>query len=356
MDRIMQMAIFIGVFIIVFASLNFYVLSRIYSIFNLKKNAFFYVLFAAFSLSFILASFLGRIFSGQFTNYAYVLASTWIGVVFLLFIAMIISDVARLSGAPPKTTGLVLLGLALILSVYSLINAAAVRTNAIDVNISGLGQDITAIQLSDLHIGAIHGKEYLARIVAKVNSLNPDVVFITGDLVDGSGPLQEGFFEPIDEINAPVYFSPGNHEHYEGIDAVLQMLEKTKMTILRNEKAEFNGVQIIGVDFSDSKKYLETVLPNITYNEDSPTVLLFHSPDSFEYAASKGVDLVLSGHTHVGQIFPFNFLVKMRYSRINGIYRERNSTLYVSSGAGTWGPPMRLGSHSEIVVLRLKKN
>ncbi|MFA6089803.1 MAG: metallophosphoesterase, partial [Candidatus Woesearchaeota archaeon] len=192
-------------------------------------------------------------------------------------------------------------------------------------------------------------------IIEKTNSLNPDVVVITGDFVDGSGKLSIKTFEQLNNIKAPTFMVMGNHEFYEGEQRVIDLLSETKVKVLRNESELIKGINIIGLDYSENKSYVAEHLKNIEFNNSKPTILLNHVPMGYEDAAKSGVKLQLSGHTHNGQIFPFTLLVKARFPKINGLYNIDNLSLYVSPGTGTWGPPMRLGSKNEITVLKLKK-
>jgi hypothetical protein len=195
----------------------------------------------------------------------------------------------------------------------------------------------------------------LEKIVKKTNELKPDVVALTGDLVDGSAPVTLEMLKPIEKIKAPIFFVIGNHEIYDDLKFVIPMLNRTKMKIIRNTVINWKGIQIAGIDFYESSKPAIKALNQIRLNKNKFSILLNHAPIGFETAAKAGFDLQLSGHTHNGQIFPFNFLVKLRYKFLTGLHKINNSYLFVSQGTGTWGPPMRLLTDSEIVVIELKR-
>jgi len=200
--------------------------------------------------------------------------------------------------------------------------------------------DIRIVLLSDIHIGSIRNSGYMEKIVKKTNYLNPDIVLITGDIVDGSARLHKKTFCSIDNI--------------QGLDEVYRVLKPTKMKILRNEVFQFNGIQIIGVDYSFKKNHLNNVLNKLNIDKNIPSILMYHFPQDIEVSNKFKVNLQLSGHTHNGQIFPFNLLVKLLFPYFNGFYNYKDTLIYVSEGTGTWGPPMRLGSRNEITLITLK--
>jgi predicted MPP superfamily phosphohydrolase len=148
---------------------------------------------------------------------------------------------------------------------------------------------------------------------------------------------------------APVLFTSGNHEVYAGYDNVRQMLAATQIRWLRNEIVEFNGIRIIGVDNSYSTELMESVLAR-TSPGPAFTILMNHQPTGFDIAARHRIGLMLSGHVHNGQIWPFNYIVGIFYPYLKGLHERAGAFLNVSAGTGIWGPPMRLGSHSEIVL------
>jgi predicted MPP superfamily phosphohydrolase len=145
-------------------------------------------------------------------------------------------------------------------------------------------------------------------------------------------------------------FTSGNHEVYAGYDNVRQMLAATQVRWLRNEIVEFNGIRIIGVDNSYGTELLQSVLDR-TPSSPAFTILMNHQPTGFDIAARRGVGLTLSGHVHDGQIWPFNYVVGLFYPYLKGLHENGGAFLNVSTGTGIWGPPMRLGSRTEIVLL-----
>jgi hypothetical protein len=253
-------------------------------------------------------------------------------------------------------SSIIILSLILIFSIIALINGERLKINSIDIKIKGLKKELKMVHLSDLHIGAIHQKKYLEKVVRETNLLKPDVVVITGDLVDGSTLITEDILSPINKIKAPVYFVVGNHEIYEGLYRVIPILENTKMKIVRDEKTKFKDITFIGIDYAEIKKKVYNKLNEIKINKNKVNILLYHAPIfKVDYLEEKGIDLHLAGHTHSGQLFPLNLLIRIIFPYVSGLYQYKDSSVFVSSGVGTWGPPMRLGSTCEIDVINLKR-
>ena len=190
------------------------------------------------------------------------------------------------------------------------------------------------------------------------NELKPDVVLVTGDLFDGSIPVEEEMLAPLDKLEAPSYFSTGNHEEYEGLDYVRTTIRHLEMKLLDSELVEFKGVQIVGVNDRQSipkDLSLDSILSGLAIDQSKPAILMYHTPVEWEAARKNGIDLMLSGHTHAGQVFPFNFLVRIFFKYVRDLYQEDGKYLHVTPGTGTWGPPMRLGSRNQVTLIKLKK-
>jgi Predicted phosphohydrolases len=355
MRRIIQYAMFISLFFMGFLVLNYYVLYGMSFLLGLPVNNTFYAVLVVASISYPLATLIERIVSNDFTRIFYTLASAWMGISFyLLFMLIIYLLLSFFVPLPREGVGIVIIALTTIISAYSLYNSYLLKITEIEIPLKGLKQDIKAVHLSDIHIGSIRNSGYMERIVAETNRIDPDVVFITGDMVDGSARLHKHTFKAIDSLNAPAFFVTGNHEIYEGLEEVFRVLGGTKLKILQGEVVEFRGVQVIGVGYSHQGDHLKNTLSSIKIQDEKPSILLYHLPVGLEEVSAAGIDLQLSGHTHNGQMIPFNFLVKIMFPYISGFYEYNGTQLYVSQGTGTWGPPMRLGSRCELVVIQLK--
>jgi predicted MPP superfamily phosphohydrolase len=222
------------------------------------------------------------------------------------------------------------------------------------------------VQISDLHIGDRLGEDFVRRVVDRVNSLRPDVVAITGDLVDGPAHVVERALRPLADLDAPhgVYFVTGNHEYYWGGRESVRMVEALGLTVLHNEhrvvEREGGAVVIGGMPDLHGGQFLSDheSRPDLVFAgapEGAPRVLLAHQPRAVAKAAPHGVDLVLAGHTHGGQIFPFHFFVRLQQPVVRGLRKLLGVWVYAHRGTGFWGPPMRLFSTPEIAEITLTR-
>ena len=220
------------------------------------------------------------------------------------------------------------------------------------------------VQISDIHIGPILGRAFAAELTRRVNALEPDLVAVTGDLVDGSARRLADEVAPFAGLRARhgVYFVTGNHDHYSGAAAWLDVVRGLGMRALRNERVEIGtgcaSFDLVGVDdhrahlVGDARSDLARALAG--RDAERAAVLLAHDPATFANARQEAIDLQLSGHTHGGQIWPFGWFVRLVTPYVAGRYRDGRAQLYVSRGTGFWGPPLRLGSPAEISEILLR--
>jgi len=351
MSRAIQFTVFILIFLTIYCLLHYYTLARIASLFGIKRGRAFYSVLILLMLSYVVASFLERMMPGAVSRFFYLSASMWMGFLFLLFFTLIIYELACLVYRfDNRLAGIVIILFVTLLCAYSVINAMSVRVKIVEA--SGFDREMTLVHLSDIHVGTVRGSRFMDKLVRMTNELDPDIVFITGDFVDGSGPLDVNLFFALNEIRAKKFFVLGNHEKYEGEEKVISMFELTDVEVLKDRSAEYMGVQVHGVDFVEGKAAAKEKIMRIENDKGRPSVLLSHVPVGLDIVASKNITLMLAGHTHRGQIFPFSLFVRLAFKNIYGEYRKGNTLLYVTSGAGTWGPPMRLGSENELVLIR----
>ncbi len=233
--------------------------------------------------------------------------------------------------------------------------------NRVDINIKGLKKELNIVQISDVHIGKSLGKEFLEDIVKDINTLDADIVVITGDLVDLNADDIGDKLDSLKEIKSRygVYFVSGNHEYFHGVEEICLFLESLHVKVLTNESVVIdNSINLVGITDLMGRRLgvLKPDLHKALFGVDTtlPTVLLAHQPKITKELKNEKIDLILSGHTHAGQIFPFGFLVLLDQPYLSGLYQHSKDTqIYVSSGAGYWGPPIRILAPSEIVNIKL---
>jgi predicted MPP superfamily phosphohydrolase len=222
------------------------------------------------------------------------------------------------------------------------------------------------VQISDVHIGPILGRAFAAELVSRANALEPDLVALTGDLVDGGVRQLAEEVAPFAGLRARhgVYFVTGNHDHYSGVRSWCEKARELGMCVLRNQRIEIrdgDGVfDLVGVDDHHGSHFgrgggedLDAALDG--RDRARPAVLLAHDPSTFKRASTMGVDLQISGHTHGGQIWPFGMLVRLAIPFVAGRFRRNGAELYVSRGSGFWGPPMRIFAPAEITEIVLHR-
>jgi hypothetical protein len=345
LERVLFVLVVCGVYL----GMNWYVLARLFSLFAFNRTIWFYLALIPLTLSFIVALVLESTIGNRLTGAFFTLAMLWLGTCGLLLWILLAQQILSLLLPIPRRVWMVsVCGLASFLVVYAFINARAITVRREAIR----GLPFKIAQLSDIHIGSI-GESTLADIIAKTNALNPDVILITGDLFDNATASTRELSAQLKAFVAPVVFTSGNHEVYTGYDNVSEMLSPAKIRWLRNEAMEFNGIRIIGVDNSYGTELMQSVLDQIPPSTVF-TVLMNHQPRGFDVAARHRITLMLSGHVHNGQIWPFNYVVGLFYPYLKGLHEHAGAFLNVSTGTGIWGPPMRLGSHSEVVLLEPK--
>jgi len=320
------------------------------------------------SVSFIAASLLAFRYTNAALRAFYRAAAVWMGLVSFLFLAAvsswIIFGIARLAGFNMNFHRTVewLFGAAVVAGLYGVFNASWTRITRTTVrlrNLPAAWHGRTAALISDVHLGHVRNGSFLRRLVAKILKEEPDAIFIAGDLYDGTAIDARRAAQPLSELVAPhgVYFVAGNHEQFGDDRKYLHAIAAAGVRVLSNEKVEVDGLQIIGVPYRNATRdgHLRSVLQGIRLDRDRASILLTHAPDHPEIAAAAGVSLQLSGHTHLGQFVPWSWMARRIYRQfVYGLSRIGKMQVFTSSGAGTWGPPLRLGSNPEIVMLQFE--
>jgi uncharacterized protein len=349
-----RLSVKVFLFIIVTGFMNFYVLSKLFRLFEIERGTVFYVILIVCTTSYLLGAELLRVFSNNFVKGLSVIFSTWLGVSFNFLWTFGIYDLINLIiPLPFEILGFVIVFAVFVLTFYSIYNATTFSIRTIKVESEKLKKSLKIVQLSDLHVGATHRKDFLDKIIEIVNEINPNFVVLTGDLLDGVHHYKGDEFNCLRKINCPVFFVLGNHEQFLDMDKVYSLLEKTNMTFLRNRSIVHEGIQIIGIDDTANKNVFLKNFKRIVVDNNKFTLLLYHRPNVFNEVAKEDVDLMLSGHTHAGQLFPLNVLMAIIDGPVEGIHKKNDSILYISNGTGWWGPPMRLGSRNEITIIEL---
>jgi hypothetical protein len=216
-----------------------------------------------------------------------------------------------------------------------------------------------AALISDLHLGHVRNGNFLRRMVAKILDQEPDAIFIAGDLYDGTAIDAHSAAAPLSQLKAPhgVYFVAGNHEQFGDDTKYLNAVAAAGVRVLRNEKVDLAGLQVVGVPYNQAANNgsLASVLSRVSLDRERASILLTHAPDHPDIAEAAGFSLQLSGHTHLGQFIPWSWFARRIYRQfVYGLSRIGKMQVFTSSGAGTWGPPLRLGSNPEIVVLQFE--
>lgn len=392
MNRVVGLAIFLAVVLSVLFGIHFFLWARLVRDphwprpFGLLASS----LLCLFAVSIPASLFLRRSSASAVTEWLVWPAYVWLGTMFLLFVALLGADVVRVmvwlgrkavgggqasfdverrqliarwiaAGAGALASGL---GLAAIRSARG-----PVSVHRVEIPLHRLPREhdgITVVQLTDIHVGQTIGRRHVEDLVSSTNALDPDVVVITGDLVDGSVHELRDAIAPLAHLRAKhgIFFVTGNHEYFSGAAEWLDELTRLGIRVLRNERVRIGGgslaFELAGVDDRSAARSglpghgedLERAL--LGWDRRAPLVLLAHQPRTVLEAANFGVDLQLSGHTHGGQIWPFGVLVRLQQQFLAGLVRHRDTWIFVSRGAGYWGPPMRLGAPAEIAQLVLR--
>jgi hypothetical protein len=250
------------------------------------------------------------------------------------------------------------------MGVYGIINARMTRVRRIPVQLPNLPQSWRgrkAVVMSDLHLGPINGVRFCRRLVALAAQLEPDAVFIPGDLFDGTKGHLDQLLAPFQALKPPlgIFFSTGNHEEFTSPTHYVEAIARAGIRVLSSEQVVVDGLRIAGVLYHDSSSplHMKAALGNmdgtgLESDGAQSGILLNHAPVRLPIVEQAGFKLQLSGHTHGGQFTPFTWITRRVYGRFtSGLHSFGSLAVYTSTGAGTWGPPMRVGTRPEIVLL-----
>lgn len=380
------MALFFTIFFTVYAAVNYYIFIRGWQALSSASylKSFYAVIFVIAAVSYIAAKFL----DGKVPHFLYEaliwIGSFWFAFMLYFFLSIVLVDFLRLLNwklnffpqfiteyyAEAKKyllAAVVIISCIIIFIGY--LNTRKIVVNSLSIELprkQSRLQDLNAVVLTDLHLSVINDEKWLEKIVSKINELNPDVVFIPGDFVDERAETLElekigGSLSKI-KTKYGVFASTGNHEFINGINGTSKFITDYGINLIRDSSQLIENNFVVAGREDESKKSftgeqrksLKEIMNEV--DKSYPVILLDHTPFKLEEAEANGVDLQLSGHTHHGQMLPLNFITKMIYEVSWGYKKKSDTHFYISCGVGTWGPPVRLGSESEIVNLRIKFN
>ncbi|HEX8711887.1 MAG TPA: metallophosphoesterase [Terracidiphilus sp.] len=329
-------------------------------------------LMLALSFSYMAAALISFRFSNSAVRVFYKLASLWLGFLHFLFWASCLTWLVWLvvgysgliadpASARPWIVG-ILFSLAILAGLYGLVNARVIRVRHIHLKLAGLPEQWRgrrAVLLSDLHLGNINGARFCRRVAMMAARFKPDVVFLPGDLFDGTRADLDALTEPLEELAPPlgIFYSTGNHEEFTSPLHYVGAVTRRGLRNLDNESVDVDGLQVAGVTWGHSTYpiHMKSALDGMKIDRERASVLLNHSPSRLPLVERAGFKLQLSGHTHGGQIAPFTWLTRRIFGKFTyGLHNFGALQVYTSTGVGTWGPPMRVGTHSEIVVLQFE--
>ena len=363
MGRLISFLVFFIVFSGVMFGIHYFIYQVIAKNLTLSNKTIQWIkwLFILSGISIIAGQMLSRFLNIHFVQYyGYV----WLGVISITFAVFLVASLLKI--IIPSGSGIIVLTalvISLLISIYSFVNnmkepvlreVEIVTTKSIGVN-----GEFTILQLSDIHIDDATNPKAINKLVKRVNALSPDLIVITGDLIDGRINAKSEInliFKELKSSNG-VYAVTGNHEYYSGIDNFLAFTKRTGIKVLFDEYIDITGnISLYGMkdDTSTSSRrsnWTADVLDIV--DKDKFNILIGHRPYGIEKNGGKGIDLQMAGHTHAGQIPPMDLLVQLVYRYPSGLYKSGNSFIYTSTGAGVWGPPMRFLSNSEIVLYRI---
>jgi len=367
--------VFIGILLIVLLAAHFFFYKTLVRFLVITKPAPLFwlkIILGFLSISLVLATIVASRYFNFFSRIFYIFSAAWLGMFYYLIAASLVMwlcfAIAKLFSFALDTKSLYefLFLFALLVAIFGIFNADIIRTTRVNVklpNLPAAWQGKTAVWVSDLHLGQVRNYGFAQKIANMIEAQKPDIVFIGGDLydgaVDGASFDLNRLAQTFGKIPSPlgIYFITGNHEEFSDPTPYLIAVKNAGIKVLFNEKVDINGLQIIGVDDRDS---LDTskfpgILEAVNIDKTKPSILLKHTPFNLDIAASASVSMQISGHTHLGQIFPNSLITSAVYSGFDyGLRRFQNMFVYVSSGVGTWGPPMRVGAAPEIAVVKFE--
>ncbi|MEJ2595292.1 MAG: metallophosphoesterase [bacterium] len=382
----MRFAVFFSIVFTIYAAINYYIIYRGLMMFpeGSRWRTWVVIMVSLLALSFVAGRFLERLSVNWFTATLIWIGSFWLGIMVYLLLQILLIDIIRVFNSligffpdfitrdPQQTrriVGVVVLSLSLLIVGLGHLNTwfPKVRKLTLQLQKSGGQLDtLNIVAMSDIHLGTTIEKRHMSRIVRRVNDLHPDIILIPGDIIDEdiAPVIKSNVGEKLTSLQAKygVYASTGNHEYIGGVRKAKAYLKDHNVNVLSDTAILIHdSFYVVGREdltinqfTHHQRKSLAEIMADV--DTTKPVILLDHQPFKLNQAAENHVDLQLSGHTHHGQLWPFNYITKMIYELSWGYLKKGNTHYYVSSGAGGWGPPIRTVNRPEILTIQLVFN
>jgi uncharacterized protein len=369
--------IFFAIVFSVYGSINYYILRRGLSVISLQHRNLFLTITIFIMLSYIVGRFLDRVWISPISSGLIWIGSFWLAFMIYIFMSLVIVDLLRLINhfihffpffvtkdieRAKKFTAIAILTLSVIIVAGGFINTKVVIEKKYYIKIKKTAGNLKSLKIAvatDLHLGTIYSYGFMYELGQRLNNMKPDIILLAGDIIDEDlGPvIKYDVGEHLKRLNAKygVYAVTGNHEYIGGAAAAVQYLEQHNIKVLRDSSVRINNsFYIVGRDdrTNRNRATLEQIMKEV--DKSLPVIMMDHQPFHLEEAKQNKIDLQVSGHTHNGQLWPFNYLVEKIYDLAWGYKVDGDTHYYVSCGAGGWGPPIRTGSRPEIININLK--
>ncbi|MDD4801963.1 MAG: metallophosphoesterase [Syntrophomonas sp.] len=376
----MQLTLFLSIFFSLYGLINYYIALRGWQAFNSINNSHYLswcwaAAVALLAVSYPLGRFLADLLPHDLSRIVIYIGSYWLAAMYYLFLILLVCDLLRAisgwAGILPSslrdsfnviTLGvLALVGCLLLIGTWISLNPV-VRNYEVTLNKKSSTIDsMRVVVVSDIHLGWIVGLDRLKYMTDIINSLEPDLVLLPGDIIDEG--LDLAAEQELPEIMRSLhprfgtFAAMGNHEYISGNpEATIELLNRAGVKVLRDQWAEVTeGFYVLGRDDASRHRFnaherveLSTLMADVD-KDKLPVILMDHEPFNLEISDKEGIDLQFSGHTHLGQLFPNNYITNAIYEQDWGYLRKDNLQIIVSSGYGTWGPPIRIGNRPEVV-------
>jgi hypothetical protein len=381
--KLINLFIFLGIALTVHGLVNFYIFIRGWQ--ALPKESYFrvpyLVIFLFLALSYIAGRVLERYSICVTSDYLIWIGSFWLGIMLYLFMGVLLCDILRLAnwiaGVIPVPSDLytkvkqfaamAVAGTAVITILAGFYNTLHPRINTIAIDVPKAAGGRTSLDMAlvtDIHLGTIISNSRLQKMVDMVNVIRPDVVLLAGDIVDEDlAPIiQNNLGDLLRTIRSKygTYAVTGNHEYIGGVEQACRYLAENGVTVLRDRAVLIdNSFYLVGREDRSIGQFvgkrrmpLESIMKQV--DRALPVIMMDHQPFGLSEAARHSVDLQLSGHTHHGQLWPFNYITRLIYEVSRGLSQIGGTNIYVSCGYGTWGPPARVGTIPEVVHIQLR--